>query len=143
MSDVLLERIAVALEKIAGGQSACAVDTSKRSRSKKEEIAAPAVTEEIAEPAVAEVVVRAAPAQVAGFLDDEEPEAAVVVEQPVLTEREQRDEIRKQMIALQKIIGPDKALSLLVKVGGSETLVGLKPEKFEAVRKAIKAALPA
>ena len=151
MSDVLLERIAVALEKIATATQTvvvCEPAAKPRKTAKKEE----AVTDA---PASAEAVPQtpAGPAKVAGgFLDDDgDPQPAKVAEpvkapEPVAAderdEKTRRAEVRSKLIALQKALDPERALKVLKTAGGCDTLISLKPEKFQAVLDAIKAAMP-
>lgn len=145
--DSLFERGVIALEKIATAlqqeKAAAEVEAAAKPRGRK-----PKDTPEAA-PAAVVVAPDGTPASVAAppaaaqksFLDDEDeaPAAPAVKE---LTEAEHRAEIRKQMLALQKALDPDRALSILVKHGKAETLKSLKPENFQALYAAIAAAMP-
>jgi hypothetical protein len=148
MSDVLLERIAVALEALAASGNACAAAPVKAARKSKVDVGAESAKETV-ERAPDPVQPTAAPmalsVETRGFLeDDDEPVAAPTPppEVPVLSEKDQRQNVRTKLIALQKALDPERALKVLKTAGGSETLIGLKPEKFQAVLDAIAAATP-
>lgn len=129
-----LKRIADALEKLANGQERPALaqaapppavepvkepDKPRRGRPPKAETPSPApAPEPVAEPDIP------AESDPMDFLADESPAEVTV------------DMVRASLIDYQKRVSPEKARKLLKDVGGVDTLVSLKPEKYRAVYEA-------
>lgn len=129
-----LKRIADALEKLASAQVQTAPaqvapqpaaepakepDKPRRGRPPKAETPPPAPAPE----PVAEPDIPAEPDPM-DFLADEPPVEVTV------------DMVRNALIDYQKRVSPEKARKLLKDVGGADTLVSLKPEKYRAVYEA-------
>lgn len=163
--DSLFERLVIATERIANAMEGATVklavnlpevastavepEKGKRGRKPKEEKANVDATNEKAVTATAlapdgtppskEAPPAVAPAQ-KSFLDDED-EAPVKAAEPVLTEKERRDNIRAGLRKLQTKTNPENALAVLKAAGKVEILRDLLPENFDALDKAIADAL--